>query len=57
MRGAAERVLSQEKILNCRGAVAGGINLDALKIQLPPAERAFRRGLYEAAALLLSLTI
>lgn len=31
--------------------------IDALKIQLPPAEKAFRRGLYEAAELLLSLTI
>ena len=50
MIDAAERILREK-------AAETGINLDALKIQLPPAEEAFRRRLYEAAELLLSLTI
>jgi len=46
---AAEQVLRDK-------ATEKGIDLDSLKIQLPPAEHAFRRGLYEAAELLLSLS-
>jgi hypothetical protein len=46
----AERVLREK-------AAAEGSDLGDLKIGLPPAERALRQGLHEAAELLLSLTI
>ena len=46
----AERVLREK-------AAEEGIDLGDLKIGLPPAERALRQGLHEAAELLLSLTI
>jgi len=45
-----------EEVLRDKAAEEG-INLDPLKIRLPPAEDAFRRGLYAAAELLLSLSI
>ena len=46
----AERVLRER-------AAEEGVDLNDLKVELPPAEKALRRGLYEAAELLLSLTI
>jgi hypothetical protein len=46
----AERVLREK-------AAEEGIDLGDLRIELPPAERALRQGLHEAAELLLSLTI
>ena len=46
----AERVLREK-------AAEEGIDLGGLRIKLPPAEKALRQGLHEAAELLLSLTI
>jgi len=46
----AERVLREK-------AAEEGTDLGGLRIELPPAERALRQGLHEAAELLLSLTI
>jgi hypothetical protein len=46
----AERVLREK-------AAEEGIDLRHLRIELPPAERALRQGLHEAAELLLSMTI
>ena len=45
-----------EEVLRDKAAEEG-IDLDPLKIRLPPAEDAFRRGLYAVADLLLSLSI
>ena len=46
----AERVLREK-------AAEEGTDLGGLRIKLPPAEKALRQGLHEAAELLLSLTI